>query len=318
MNIENLFNMLKSLRQFTNLLKEDMTLETLTTIRELKGFEVLENYEKMFEVDGVGTKNALRNYIVNEINSLSTGILEVSKYDNAELKSFVSDTFKVPEIDSNKIKYLADKIEDPEALSLVSHKLSIAEYLSSLVDDSKYINYANTDEDLKIKLDNIKDKYDSLLKMVEKSLDNSSIVIIDVQDGIYGFGVDNSSERFELKDYILLLNKDLKGLTSKLEGNVKDIKDNISSIDYNAKLANELKENFMKSVDEYCKGIISEDVFIHLTKQQIDVMEFYSRIVLSYIASVVNYIEYISNYVNKIKNIDNAVEVSYSLFVKSE
>lgn len=318
MNIENLFNMLKSLRQFTNLLKEDMTLETLTTIRELKGFEVLENYEKMFEVDGVGTKNAIRNYIVNEINSLTTGILEVSKYDNAELKSFVSDTFKVPEIDNEKIKYLADKIEDPDALNLVSHKLSIGEYLSGLVDDSKYISYANTDEDLKIKLDNIKGKYDSLLKMVEKSLDNEAVIIIDVQDNMYGFGVDKTPELTELKDYIFLLNKDLKGLTSKLENNVKDIKDNISSIDYNVKLANDLKDNFMKSVDEYCKGIISEDVFTHLTKQQIDIMEFYSRIILSYITSVVNYIEYISNYINKIKNIENAVEVSYSLFVKSE
>ena len=70
MNIENLYSMLSSLRQFTNLLKQDMSLETLNAIRELKGFEVLENYEKMFDVDGVGTKNAIRNYIVNEINSL--------------------------------------------------------------------------------------------------------------------------------------------------------------------------------------------------------------------------------------------------------
>lgn len=318
MNIENLYSMLSSLRQFTNLLKQDMSLETLNVIRELKGFEVLENYEKMFEVDGVGTKNAIRNYIVNEINSLTTGVLEVSKYDNAELKSFVSDTFKVPEVDSKKIKYIADVIEDPEALSLVSHKLSINEYLSSLVSDSKYISYGKTDDDLKIKLEDIKEKYDALLKVVEKSLDNDSIIIIDVQDGIYGFGVDKTPEMFELKDYIVLLNKDLKALTGKLESSVKDIKENIVSIDYDVKLANDLKENFMKTVDEYCKGIISEEVYLHLSKQQIDVIEFYSKIILSYISSTVNFIEYISNYIEKINNIDNAIEISYKLFVKSE
>lgn len=318
MNIENLYSMLSSLRQFTNLLKQDMSLETLNIIRELKGFEVLENYEKMFEVDGVGTKNAIRNYIVNEINSLTTGVLEVSKYDNAELKSFVSDTFKVPEVDSKKIKYIADVIEDPEALSLVSHKLSINEYLSSLVIDSKYISYGKTDEDLKIKLEDIKEKYDALLKVVEKSLNNDSIIIIDVQDGIYGFGVDKTPEMFELKDYIVLLNKDLKALTGKLESSVKDIKENIVSIDYNIKLANDLKENFMKTVDEFCKGIISEEVYLHLSKQQIDVIEFYSKIILSYISSTVNFIEYISNYIEKINNIDNAIEISYKLFVKSE
>lgn len=103
--------------------------------------------------------------------------MEVSKYDNAELKSFVSDTFKVPEVDSKKIKYIADVIEDPEALSLVSHKLSINEYLSSLVSDSKYISYGKTDDDLKIKLEDIKEKYDALLKVVEKSLNNDSIII---------------------------------------------------------------------------------------------------------------------------------------------
>lgn len=318
MNIENLYSMLSSLRQFTNLLKQDMSLETLNIIRELKGFEVLENYEKMFEVDGVGTKNAIRNYIVNEINSLTTGVLEVSKYDNAELKSFVSDTFKVPEVDSKKIKYIADVIEDPEALSLVSHKLSINEYLSSLVSDSKYISYGKTDDDLKIKLEDIKEKYDALLKVVEKSLNNDSIIIIDVQDGIYGFGVDKTPEMFELKDYIVLLNKDLKALTGKLESSVKDIKENIVSIDYNIKLANDLKENFMKTVDEFCKGIISEEVYLHLSKQQIDVIEFYSKIILSYISSTVNFIEYISNYIEKINNIDNAIEISYKLFVKSE
>lgn len=318
MNIENLYSMLSSLRQFTNLLKQDMGLETLNAIRELKGFEVLENYEKMFEVDGVGTKNAIRNYIVNEINSLTTGVLEVSKYDNAELKSFVSDTFKVPEVDSKKIKYIADVIEDPEALSLVSHKLSINEYLSSLVSDSKYISYGKTDDDLKIKLEDIKEKYDALLKVVEKSLNNDSIIIIDVQDGIYGFGVDKTPEMFELKDYIVLLNKDLKALTGKLESSVKDIKENIVSIDYDVKLANNLKENFMKTVDEYCKGIISEEVYLHLSKQQIDVIEFYSKIILSYISSTVNFIEYISNYIEKINNIDNAIEISYKLFVKSE
>ncbi len=318
MNIENLYSMLSSLRQFTNLLKQDMSLETLNVIRELKGFEVLENYEKMFEVDGVGTKNAIRNYIVNEINSLTTGVLEVSKYDNAELKSFVSDTFKVPEVDSKKIKYIADVIEDPEALSLVSHKLSINEYLSSLVSDSKYISYGKTDDDLKIKLEDIKEKYDALLKVVEKSLNNDSIIIIDVQDGIYGFGVDKTPEMFELKDYIVLLNKDLKALTGKLESSVKDIKENIVSIDYDVKLANDLKENFMKTVDEYCKGIISEEVYLHLSKQQIDVIEFYSKIILSYISSTVNFIEYISNYIEKINNIDNAIEISYKLFVKSE
>ena len=318
MNIENLYSMLSSLRQFTNLLKQDMSLETLNVIRELKGFEVLENYEKMFEVDGVGTKNAIRNYIVNEINSLTTGVLEVSKYDNAELKSFVSDTFKVPEVDSKKIKYIADVIEDPEALSLVSHKLSINEYLSSLVSDSKYISYGKTDDDLKIKLEDIKEKYDALLKVVEKSLNNDSIIIIDVQDGIYGFGVDKTPEMFELKDYIVLLNKDLKALTGKLESSVKDIKENIVSIDYDVKLANNLKENFMKTVDEYCKGIISEEVYLHLSKQQIDVIEFYSKIILSYISSTVNFIEYISNYIEKINNIDNAIEISYKLFVKSE
>lgn len=318
MNIENLYSMLSSLRQFTNLLKQDMGLETLNAIRELKGFEVLENYEKMFEVDGVGTKNAIRNYIVNEINSLTTGVLEVSKYDNAELKSFVSDTFKVPEVDSKKIKYIADVIEDPEALSLVSHKLSINEYLSSLVSDSKYISYGKTDDDLKIKLEDIKEKYDALLKVVEKSLNNDSIIIIDVQDGIYGFGVDKTPEMFELKDYIVLLNKDLKALTGKLESSVKDIKENIVSIDYDVKLANDLKENFMKTVDEYCKGIISEEVYLHLSKQQIDVIEFYSKIILSYISSTVNFIEYISNYIEKINNIDNAIEISYKLFVKSE
>ena len=318
MNIENLYSMLSSLRQFTNLLKQDMGLETLNAIRELKGFEVLENYEKMFEVDGVGTKNAIRNYIVNEINSLTTGVLEVSKYDNAELKSFVSDTFKVPEVDSKKIKYIADVIEDPEALSLVSHKLSINEYLSSLVSDSKYISYCKTDDDLKIKLEDIKEKYDALLKVVEKSLNNDSIIIIDVQDGIYGFGVDKTPEMFELKDYIVLLNKDLKALTGKLESSVKDIKENIVSIDYDVKLANNLKENFMKTVDEYCKGIISEEVYLHLSKQQIDVIEFYSKIILSYISSTVNFIEYISNYIEKINNIDNAIEISYKLFVKSE
>lgn len=318
MNIENLYSMLSSLRQFTNLLKQDMGLETLNAIRELKGFEVLENYEKMFEVDGVGTKNAIRNYIVNEINSLTTGVLEVSKYDNAELKSFVSDTFKVPEVDSKKIKYIADVIEDPEALSLVSHKLSINEYLSSLVSDSKYIGYGKTDDDLKIKLEDIKEKYDALLKVVEKSLNNDSIIIIDVQDGIYGFGVDKTPEMFELKDYIVLLNKDLKALTGKLESSVKDIKENIVSIDYDVKLANNLKENFMKTVDEYCKGIISEEVYLHLSKQQIDVIEFYSKIILSYISSTVNFIEYISNYIEKINNIDNAIEISYKLFVKSE
>lgn len=318
MNIENLYSMLSSLRQFTNLLKQDMSLETLNVIRELKGFEVLENYEKMFEVDGVGTKNAIRNYIVNEINSLTTGVLEVSKYDNAELKSFVSDTFKVPEVDSKKIKYIADVIEDPEALSLVSHKLSINEYLSSLVSDSKYISYGKTDDDLKIKLEDIKEKYDALLKVVEKSLNNDSIIIIDIQDGIYGFGVDKTPEMFELKDYIVLLNKDLKALTGKLESSVKDIKENIVSIDYDVKLANDLKENFMKTVDEYCKGIISEEVYLHLSKQQIDVIEFYSKIILSYISSTVNFIEYISNYIEKINNIDNAIEISYKLFVKSE
>lgn len=318
MNIENLYSMLSSLRQFTNLLKQDMGLETLNAIRELKGFEVLENYEKMFEVDGVGTKNAIRNYIVNEINSLTTGVLEVSKYDNAELKSFVSDTFKVPEVDSKKIKYIADVIEDPEALSLVSHKLSINEYLSSLVSDSKYISYGKTDDDLKIKLEDIKEKYDALLKVVEKSLNNDSIIIIDIQDGIYGFGVDKTPEMFELKDYIVLLNKDLKALTGKLESSVKDIKENIVSIDYDVKLANDLKENFMKTVDEYCKGIISEEVYLHLSKQQIDVIEFYSKIILSYISSTVNFIEYISNYIEKINNIDNAIEISYKLFVKSE
>ena len=318
MNIENLYSMLSSLRQFTNLLKQDMSLETLNVIRELKGFEVLENYEKMFEVDGVGTKNAIRNYIVNEINSLTTGVLEVSKYDNAELKSFVSDTFKVPEVDSKKIKYIADVIEDPEALSLVSHKLSINEYLSSLVSDSKYISYGKTDDDLKIKLEDIKEKYDALLKVIEKSLNNDSIIIIDVQDGIYGFGVDKTPEMFELKDYIVLLNKDLKALTGKLESSVKDIKENIVSIDYDVKLANDLKENFMKTVDEYCKGIISEEVYLHLSKQQIDVIEFYSKIIISYISSTVNFIEYISNYIEKINNIDNAIEISYKLFVKSE
>lgn len=318
MNIENLYSMLSSLRQFTNLLKQDMGLETLNVIREIKGFEVLENYEKMFEVDGVGTKNAIRNYIVNEINSLTSGVLEVSKYDNAELKSFVSDTFKVPEIDSKKINYIADIIEDPEALSLVSHKLSIGKYLSSLVSDSKYISYGKTDDDLKIKLEDIKEKYDALLKVVEKSLNNDSIIIIDVQDGIYGFGVDKTPEMFELKDYIVLLNKDLKALTGKLESSVKDIKENIVSIDYDVKLANDLKENFMKTVDEYCKGIISEEVYLHLSKQQIDVIEFYSKIILSYISSTVNFIEYISNYIEKINNIDNAIEISYKLFVKSE
>lgn len=318
MNIENLYSMLSSLRQFTNLLKQDMSLETLNIIRELKGFEVLENYEKMFEVDIVNTKNVLRNYIINEINSLTTGIVTIGSYDNDVIKEHIDSKLKLPNIDSGKIKLLIEKLQDEDALNLVTHKLSLGEYLERLTSDSKYISILSSDEDIKVKFEDIIDTYEAMLKIIEKSENGSDVIKVDIVSNIYGFGLDRDTTVSDLKDYILTLDKDINKVTNNLESVISNIKDNIKNVDYKETLAKTLKENIMKSVDEYSKGVISLDTFEYLTFNQIEVMEYYTRIILAYIGSITSYTENVVTCVNVLNDIDNIINVSCELFAKSE
>lgn len=319
MNIEAIINMLKMLKSFTELLKTDMTLETLTTIREIKGSDVLENYEKMFEVDGPGTKNVLKNYIINEINSLSTGYMEIAKYDNNELKTFVKDKLEIVNIDLNKLNFIISKSEDEEAFSLIKHKLSLLTYFEKLASNSKYIEVMNTDESLKVLLEDIIKKHDTILTIIAKTLEGNDIIKFDITGEVYGFGFgEEEDSELDIKEYLLTLKNNLDKVSSKVETVIKNIKDNIDKVDYKTSLANDIRNDFMKIIDEYCKGIITTDMFELQYRNQLEVMEFYVNTVLAYVNSLVSYIEYVKEYTITINDVDNIINVSYDLFNKSE
>lgn len=319
MNIEAIINILKMLKSFTELLKTDMTLETLTTIREIKGSDVLENYEKMFEVDGPGTKNVLKNYIINEINSLSTGYMEIAKYDNNELKTFVKDKLEIVNIDLNKLNFIISKSEDEEAFSLIKHKLSLLTYFEKLASNSKYIEVMNTDESLKVLLEDIIKKHDTILTIIAKTLEGNDIIKFDITGEVYGFGItEEKDSELDIKEYLLTLKNNINKVSSKVETVIKNIKDNIDKVDYKTSLANDIRNDFMKIIDEYCKGIITTDMFELQYRNQIEVMEFYVNTVLAYVNSLVSYIEYVKEYTITINDVDNIINVSYDLFNKSE
>ncbi len=319
MNIEAIINILKMLKSFTELLKTDMTLETLTTIREIKGSDVLENYEKMFEVDGPGTKNVLKNYIINEINSLSTGYMEIAKYDNNELKTFVKDKLEIVNIDLNKLNFIISKSEDEEAFSLIKHKLSLITYFEKLASNSKYIEVMNTDESLKVLLEDIIKKHDTILTIIAKTLEGNDIIKFDITGEVYGFGItEEKDSELDIKGYLVNLKNNINKVSSKVETVIKNIKDNIDKVDYKTSLANDIRNDFMKIIDEYCKGIITTDMFELQYRNQIEVMEFYVNTVLAYVNSLVSYIEYVKEYTITINDVDNIINVSYDLFNKSE
>lgn len=317
MNIETVYNILNMLKKFTELLKSDMSLDTLQSVRDIKGVEVLENYEKMFEIDAISTKNNLRNYIINEINSLSTSFMEVSNYDNGEIKTFSKDKFNVPEIDVTKLNFILEKFDDEEAFSLITHKLSILEYYNNIASDARYLELIKTDSSVKVKLEDIISKYNSILEMIGATLKDKEIITFDINGDVYGYKLDEQTS-VDVKEYMTMFKNSSKEISNKISLPIKNIKDNLEEIDYKVSLSKDLRENFMKIVDEYCKGIISSDSYDYLYKKQLEIMEFYVRTIISYISSVVSYLEFISENVEALKDINSAIEISYSLFNKTE
>lgn len=322
MNINNIYNMVSTIKKFMSLLKEDMNIETLNKIREIKGNEVLENYEKMFETDALGTKNILKNYIINEINSISSNILEISTYDNQEIKDFAVNGIKLPNIDHNKIVYVVDKGTDNEAWELVSHKLSVAECLTNLLKTGSYLNHFEKDEDIKVKFKYIIDNYNIILNLIEKSVkDDKELFSKEVESMTFGFGLDGYDTSNGLTDiksiYNFLLNNHKK-ISTVIGNNIEDVKDGIPDIDYKPSLSKELKENLMRTVDDYAKDIINGDTYEYLFVKQIELIEFYVRTVICYIESIVSYVEHIRTYVTHFETIDNSINTAYQLFYKSE
>ena len=69
MDINKINDLVSNILKFSKLL-QNINVDTINILRELKGSEVLVNYENMIEIEPLDTIKGIRNFIINEINSL--------------------------------------------------------------------------------------------------------------------------------------------------------------------------------------------------------------------------------------------------------
>lgn len=312
MDINKINDIVSSILKFGKLL-QNINIDTINTLRELKGSEVLVNYENMIEIEPLDTIKGIRNFIINEINSLSIQLLSISKYDNNELKEFIKNRLVINSIDNNKLKFVIDKVSDDEARELIKHKMTLSSNYETLIYSTTKLANLDKDTTLKSNFKNIQDVYNALLDNVSKTLDGENVFIHPVDTLAYGYNTPVDSDLLDLD----FLKDESKDMVKDLEKIIQNVNVNISNINYRESLGDKLRDKLMNTVDEFIKGIINYETFEYQLESNLNILKFYVDIVINYINSNVNFIENLETYIKAYNNIVDAVEVNYSLFTKS-
>lgn len=304
--------MFKTLNKFLDLLK-DIKKETIFSIREILGNEVLVNYENIFDVSPLETKKNIQNFIMNQINMILEDLNTINKFDKNVYNEFIKTNLVLDTIDIEKISYVIDKIKDPDAYSLIGHKLTLEEKTNELLTNlGMFINMGldkNLESDFKV----IIDKYNDLLSLVdgnncECSYDNSLLIKLDFR---------LPTVPVEKIDTLLDFETNLPNINAILDLKIESIKQNIKDIKLYGTTGEKLNKNILNIISEYSNGIINNETFDYKVNQIINNLNFFVNLQLSYLDTVNNYLEYVSKYTKAYNFLKDNIEVIYNIFNKS-
>ena len=237
----------------------------------------------------------------------------INKFDKNVYNEFIKSNLVLDTIDIEKISYVIDKIKDPDAYSLIGHKLTLEEKTNELlINLGMFINMGldkNLESDFKI----IIDKYNDLLSLVdgnncECSYDNSLLIKLD-------FNL--PTVPVEKIDTLLDFETNLPNINAILDLKIESIKQNIKDIKLYGTTGEKLNKNILNIISEYTNGIINNETFEYKVNQIINNLNFFVNLQLSYLDTVNNYLDYVSKYTKAYNFLKDNIEVIYNIFNKS-